>query len=236
MQAKLRLFCLPHAGSGAAAFYGWKRELSDVAVCPVLLPGREMRIAEKAMDDTGAVVDALIEATREHLDRPYAIFGHSMGALLAYEWTRRICAEGIAAPAALIVSGRNAACLPVAHRELHRLSEDALVEDLRIRYGETRDKLLDEAEMREIFLPALRSDLKLVETYRYVAGAKLPCPVVAIAGREDASVSDAGLERWGELTQGEFEWRRAAGGHFYHLQEGREDLLGVVRGLGCRLA
>ena len=231
VEAKLRLFCLPHAGSGAAAFYRWKRELREVAVCPVLLPGREMRIAEKAMDDSNAVVDALLQALREHLDVSYAIFGHSMGALLAFELARRIEAEGIASPVALILSGRNAACLPIAHRELHRLSDDALVEALRIRYGEMNDKVLDEAEMRSIFLPVLRADLKLVETYRSAFGAKLRCPVLAIAGKEDGSVSDEGLARWKELTEGEFGWRRVAGGHFYHVGEGREELLEILRRL-----
>ncbi len=227
--ARMRLFCLPHAGSGAGAYYRWRRGLEGVEVCPVMLPGRELRMAEASRDDCAGLVAELMEATRTLLDVPYAIFGHSMGALIGYEWARAIGQAGLAGPVCLFVSGRNAAHLAFPHRDLHRLSDEEFVNELRRRYGGMPEGFLEEGELREVFLPILRADLKLVESYRFSEG-RLDCPVMALAGVEDASVSDEGLEAWGELTEGEFGARRLPGGHFYHLGVGQEELLEVLRG------
>ena len=163
----VRLFCLPHAGSGATSYYRWRRVLpGSVAVCPVMLPGREMRLAEPSLPDAGALADALMAASADVLDRPYAIFGHSMGALLAYEWTVRIAAAGLPGPVRLFASGRNAPQIPYTHAVLHRLGEEDFVEALRTRYGGLPEGFLADPEMREVFLPILRADLRLVETYR----------------------------------------------------------------------
>jgi len=227
-RAQPRLFCLPHAGSGAAAFYRWKRELAAVDVCPVLLPGREMRLAERSMDDAVALVDALTVATAPYLDVPYAIFGHSMGALLAYAWALRIQERQLRAPVCLFVSGRNAAHLPFGHRDLHRLDDAAFVAELRRRYGGMPVDFMAEADLRALFLPILRADLRLVETYRHGAEALLNCPVMAFAGEDDPSVSDAGLVGWGELTRGEFAVLRFDGDHFYHVGAGQSALLTAI--------
>jgi medium-chain acyl-[acyl-carrier-protein] hydrolase len=221
--ARMRLFCLPHAGSGAAVFYRWKRELTGIDVCPVLLPGREMRLAERSQENALALVEALAEAAKPYLDVPYAIFGHSMGSLLAYEWALR------SSPAYLFVSGRDAAHLPFGHRDLHTLSDAQFVAELRRRYGGMPGAFLEEPELREVFLPILRADLRLVETYRHGAETMLECPVMAFAGRDDVSVSDEGLSGWGDLTRGKFAAKRIEGDHFYHLATGQKELLRVIR-------
>ena len=227
--AKLRLFCLPHAGSGAAGFYRWKRLLPEgVDVCPVLLPGREMRMAEASIESAVRLVDELMIASAAYLDVPFAIFGHSMGALLAYEWVVRIQAAGLRGPVCLFVSGRDALHMPFGHRELHRLDDEAFVTELRRRYGGRPDDFMADAELREVFLPILRADLTLVETYRHGTEVLLECPVQAFAGQDDHSVSDAGLTAWGELTRGDFSARRFAGDHFYHLGTGAAELLQVI--------
>jgi len=221
--AKLRLFCLPHAGSGAAAFYRWKRELAgSLDVCPVLLPGREMRLNERSLEDAAALVEELSEAVGPYLDVPFAIFGHSMGALLAYEWALR------SEPVCLFVSGRAAAHLPFGHRELHRLDDAAFVAELRRRYGEMQGDLLEDAELREVFLPILRADLRVVETYRHGAERLLDCPVMACAGVRDSSVTDEGLAGWGDLTRGRFAARRFEGDHFFHSGVGQTVLLAGI--------
>jgi medium-chain acyl-[acyl-carrier-protein] hydrolase len=228
--ARMRLFCLPHAGSGAAAFYRWKRDLAGVDVCPVLLPGREARMAESARGDALELVDALSAAIAPLLDVPFAIFGHSMGALLAYEWALRTRERS---PVCLFVSGRDAPHRPPAHRALHRLDDDALVAELALRYGGSSGQLLADEELREIFLPILRADLRVVETYRPSSAELLECPIVAFAGREDASVSPSGLASWGELTRGVCSVRRVAGDHFCHLGDGQTEMLQAIdEGLG----
>jgi medium-chain acyl-[acyl-carrier-protein] hydrolase len=221
--ARMRLFCLPHAGSGAAAYYRWKQKLEGVDVCPVLLPGREIRLAERSIHDAVALVETLLAGISPYLDVPFAVFGHSMGALLAYEWALR------KEPFCLFVSGRDAAHLPFGHRELHRLDDGAFVAELRRRYGGMPDDFLADAELREVFLPILRADLRLVETYRHGAERLLDCPVMAFAGRDDTSVSDAGLTGWGELTRGEFAAKRFEGDHFYHSGAGQAELLEAIR-------
>jgi surfactin synthase thioesterase subunit len=228
----MRLFCLPHAGSGAAAFYRWKRDLPSIDVCPILLPGREARLSEASCEDASELVDALLEAVAPYLDVPFAIFGHSMGALLAYEWALRLQDAGLRQPLCLFVSGRNAAHLPFGHRELHRLDDSRFVEELRIRYGGS-STLLEDAELREVFLPILRADLRLVETYRHGAEELLDCPIMAFAGLEDASVSPAGLTGWGDLTRGGFVEHRFEGDHFFHVGAGRDMLLEAI---GRRMA
>ncbi len=223
----MRLFCLPHAGSGSAAFYRWRRRLpAEIDVCPVMLPGRESRIAEPSEQDAMALVEEMGRAIAPYLDVPYAIFGHSMGSLLAYEWALRIQDDALCRPVCLFVSGRDAAHVPRAHRELHGLGDQEFVGELQRRYGGVPDGFLEDAMLREVFLPILRADLAMVETYRHGAAVKLECPVMACAGAEDGSVSR--LEEWGELTRGEFSARRFAGDHFYHIGAGQAELLAAV--------
>ena len=226
--ARTRLFCLPHAGAGAAAFYRWKRELPGIDLCPVLLPGRELRMREESRVDAEALADDLAESTRAYLDAPFAIFGHSMGSLLAYEWAVRLAESGGPEPLCLFVSGRDAASLPMAYPDVHRLSDAEFVAELGRRYGGVPANMLEDAGLREVFLPILRSDLKLVETYRHGPRAMLRCPMMAFAGIDDFSVSDAGLNAWGELTTGEFSVRRFRGDHFYSIGAGQRDLLDLL--------
>jgi medium-chain acyl-[acyl-carrier-protein] hydrolase len=227
-EARIRLFCLPHAGSGAAAFYRWKRELPAIDVCPVLLPGREARLRELSMSDLRSLVGELLESTKAYLDVPYAIFGHSMGALIGYEWAVHLALEGLAPPVHLFLSGREAAHLPLAYEPLHGLSDEAFVAELSRRYGGSPGDLLADAELRELFLPILRSDLRLVESYRHGPETMLHCPIMAFAGDTDTTVSEAGLNAWGELTTGKFTAQRFPGDHFYPGGDSLRPLLDLI--------
>ena len=225
----LRLFCFPHAGSGAAGFYRWKRLLpASVAVCPVLLPGREARLREPLLPAIESVVEALSTEGVAYTDTPYAVFGHSMGALLAYEWVRRLAAAGLPQPVCLFCSGRNAPSMQSGHTGLHRLPDAAFVEELKARYGGEPETLLGDTELRALFLPILRNDLQLVESYAHVPGERLRCALRAMAGSDDRSVYDEGLARWGELTTGSFAARTLAGDHFYTFGQGEAELLRFI--------
>ncbi len=227
--ARLRLFCLPHAGSGSAAFYRWKRELpATIDVCPVLLPGREGRLREIASIDAVALVRELLASTKPYLDVPFAIFGHSMGSLLAYEWAVQLTEAKMPGPLCLFVSGREAVHLPLPYSDIHGLRDEEFVAELQRRYGGTPEDLLADAELREVFLPILRADLNLVETYRHGPQTMLHCPIMAFAGKRDDSVTDAGLEAWGRLTTGDFTIRRFPGDHFYSIGDGQRELLEVI--------
>ena len=231
-EAPARLFCFPHAGSGAAGFYRWKRLLAPrMAVCPVLLPGREARFAEAPATSLQAVVVPLLEELSQALDRPYALFGHSMGSLLAYECARGLPRTGPHAPAVLFASGRNAPNALPGHDRLHALGDAALTETLRERYGTHGAGLLDDPELRALFLPTVRADLQVVETYRHEAGHPLQCPVQAFAGSADASVSKNGLEAWAAVTTGAFGAQRLPGDHFFHFGEGQAALQAAITAL-----
>ena len=226
-----RLFCLPHAGAGVAEYYRWKRILlQSAAVCPIRLPGRERRLSEPFIPDAKLLVTEILTAIQNYLAAPYAIYGHSMGAILAYELATQIAAAGLPPPICLIVSGRNAPQLEPAHRDLHLLDDEAFLAALRERFGGSQDEVLAVPELRELFLPILRADLKLVETYPVSTG-KLTCPIAAFAGTEDHSVSDSGLEGWSEATSATVITHRFPGDHFYSPGKGQQVLLEPIRQL-----
>ena len=227
----VRLFCLPHAGSGAAGFYRWKRVApKGIAVCPVMLPGREARMAEPAMLSVDEIVGALMSELRGEMARPYAIFGQSMSALIAFEWARALEREGMRGPEVLFVSGREAAQRELGHCELHKMEDEAMLRALEAKYGGDANEVLADDEMREVFLPIVRADLTVVETYKFVAGEKLKSKVRAFAGVDDKSVSDEGLSAWGEVTSEDFRAQRFAGDHFFHLGAAQGELLEVIAG------
>ncbi len=224
--ARMRLFCLPHAGSGSAVFYRWKRLLPDwLDVCPIFLPGREIRLAERAFERADELLDALVPAVEDYVDRPFAIFGHSMGALLAFELAHRLRARGAGEPQWLFCSGRIAPQSPSPHRGLSALPEPELLVELGARYGGLPKTLLDDPEMLELFLPILRADLAVVESHRYREEPKLACAITVYAGRSDHSVSAEGLAGWQNQTSGPFASMRFEGDHFYHLGSGGADMV-----------
>jgi medium-chain acyl-[acyl-carrier-protein] hydrolase len=228
-ETRLRLFCLPHAGSGTAAYHAWKRTLpAFVELCPILLPGREVRLFESSYTNINLLIGEMTEAVAGHLDIPYVIFGHSMGALLAFELAQSIQTKGLRLPSCLFLSGRTAAQLTTPQTPIHQLPAEEFVAELGSRYGGQPQELLQDPQLRELFLPILRADLTLVETYQYIHRQPLDCPITAFAGTHDKSVSGEGLAAWRNLTAAEFELRRIPGDHFYLSGPSRELLLQVL--------
>jgi medium-chain acyl-[acyl-carrier-protein] hydrolase len=216
-EPRLRLLCLPFAGGGASAFRGWPETLPPgVEVVALQLPGREGRIAEPAFRSLEPVVESLADATDGLLDVPFVLFGHSMGALLAFELARSLRRRDLALPAHLVVSGARAPHLPRRTRELHRLPDMALVAELR-RLGGTPVEVLDHDGLLELVLPTLRADLTVCETYVYAPEPPLDCPVSAWRGRFDSDVDERELEVWAEHTSAGFDTRIFPGGHSYLL-------------------
>jgi medium-chain acyl-[acyl-carrier-protein] hydrolase len=217
-ESRMRLFCLPHAGSGSAAFYRWKRLLPTwLDVCPVFLPGREIRLGEPSFERADELVDEMTEAVEPYLDKPFAIFGHSMGSLLSFELAHRLRDRGFGELRWLFLSGRIAAHIPPPHRSFHTLPEDEMLDKLAARYGPLPQSLLDEPDLRALFLPILRADLGVVESYQHREREPLACPVTVYAGSDDHSVSAEGLSAWKAQTRGPFAATRYPGDHFYHL-------------------
>jgi medium-chain acyl-[acyl-carrier-protein] hydrolase len=212
--APLRLICLPHAGGGASLFRDWPAALEGRAeVCAVQLPGREGRLSEPPIAALGPLVDALHAGLRPWLGAPFALFGLSMGALLAYELAQRLQEEGGPGPCAVIVAAHRAPHLPDRRDPIGHLDDEAFVDELR-RLDGTPPGVFDEPELRELLLGALRADVALCETYRHEARAPLRCPVAALGGRDDPQVDPGELLAWHEHTSERFTLTLFRGGHF----------------------
>lgn len=227
-QAVGRLFCFAHAGGGAAAYRLWHHGIPrHVEVCAVQLPGRANRIREACLRSIPSIVEALLPSVFAQTDRPYALFGHSMGSMVAYALAHELVRRGAPAPAHLFVSGRRGPGCPSPEPPLHVLSDAEFVAELLRRYGGIPAEVLAEPELMELLLPSLRADIHALETYRPFVPAPLPCPVTAYGGIEDRLNPPEQLEGWRDETRGAFRARTFAGGHFY-LEARREELLADI--------
>jgi surfactin synthase thioesterase subunit len=225
--------CFPHAGGGAALYRRWPALLPgelDLSLYAVQPPGRENRIGEPAIRDLTVLVDALVEATRAQRAQPYALFGHSVGALVAFELTRALRRRGENLPSVLFVSGCGAPQQGCAERAYGELDDAAFVERLR-RFEGTPEGALENAELRALLLPTLRADLGLRDGYRCASEPPLVVPIVAFGGEDDPDVTTADLCAWSAQTCTSFRVKRFPGGHFFLKSAARELLVCVAEEL-----
>jgi medium-chain acyl-[acyl-carrier-protein] hydrolase len=220
--AQARLFCFPHSGASAAVYNGWTLPI-PVAVCPVELPGRGRRLGEALHTRLPALVEEIAAGLRPYLDRPFAFFGHSMGALIGFELARILRREYGLAPLRLFLSGHGAPHLPRSEPPIHDLPEAQFLARLR-ELGGTQEEILANSELRQILLPILRADFSICETYEYLPAEPLDCPITVFGGLGDPYVSRAELEGWRAHTHGAFRASLFPGDHFY-LTASRAGLL-----------
>ena len=233
--ARLRLYMFPFAGGGMAAFQAWPDGMGpQVEVCPVRLPGRESRYAEKPFTRMQPLAQTLAEIidyeSRKPGALPFVLFGHSLGAVLSYEVTRALSPTALGKMKRLIVSGRYSPPEPPRNPPVHHLTDKELVDQMVERYNGIPQAVLDVPELLDLILPPLRADMEMIETYTYAPGPKLKVPMAALGGREDLGVPQESLDKWGELTDGEFETHMFDGGHFF-IQSHLPQVLPVVRRL-----
>ncbi|MEU9481760.1 alpha/beta fold hydrolase [Streptomyces sp. NPDC048191] len=213
-EARTRLVCLPHAGGGATYYFPLSAALAPaVEALAVQYPGRQDRHREPCVDSLPELARQLVPRLLPWTDRPLALFGHSMGASLAFEVARLLEHEHGITPAALFASARRA---PSRHREesLHLRGDAELVREVQ-RLSGTDSQLLADPEVLSMVLPAIRNDYKAAETYRYVPGPGLSCPVTALIGDDDSRVTVEEARAWADHTTGTFALRVYDGGHFY---------------------
>lgn len=213
--AALRLFCFPYAGGGPPIFRGWTDGLpAQTEACALLLPGRGKRLREPIWyDGIEALADKVAAEMTVLLDRPFALFGHSFGALLAFETARRIEKQG-RQPAALIVSGHIAPQLPDRNVPVHDLPRDALIHAL-CKLNGMPEELLASRDVLDLLLPAVRADLEAVETYAHRPGEPLDVPLLALWGSGDPRAGRHEVEAWREQSRAEFQFETIEGDHFF---------------------
>jgi medium-chain acyl-[acyl-carrier-protein] hydrolase len=213
---RLRLFCFPYAGGGPAVFRGWTEELKSagVEICSARVPARDSRVNEPPLRSISDVVAPFAVAIFDLLDRPYALYGHSLGALLAFETARELRRKGARAPQQIVISASPAPQLPWNEPPMRHLEEDAFLAEIQKRYGDIARPILDDRELLSLLLPGLRADVAMLENYCYSLEPPFDCPVTAYGGILDRTVPQASLDAWREQTRGNFELHMVDGHHF----------------------
>jgi medium-chain acyl-[acyl-carrier-protein] hydrolase len=220
-RAAVRLFCFHYAGGSASAFRNWASHLPrSVELVAVQLPGREGRFGERFITRFDELIKTLTEALTPSLNIPYAVFGHSLGTLIGFEWIRQLKHHGIRQPLIFFASGRRAPQFANPEPPISHLPEADFVRELMKKYSDHLGSVLERDDFRQAFVPQLRADFTLSETYRYRRGIKLECPIVACAGEQETEITEQELTGWQEHTTGRFNALRFPGAHFFiHSQE-----------------
>ena len=228
-QAKIRLFCFPYAGAGISCFRTWTNQLpSAIEICSIQLPGRENRRREAPFKRMKSIIETLAPILRPYLDKPFAFFGHSMGGLLSFELARELRRRNWQQPDRLLISACRAPQLPDLATPLHRLPEARFIEKLK-RFKGIPEEVLASRELMQLFLPTLRADFEILETYFYLNEEPFDFPIAAFGGLEDDKVSIEELDGWREQTKSEFYLQMFSGDHFFLQANNRQLLPALAR-------
>jgi len=223
----VRLFCIPYAGGGANVFADWHKALPDyVEVCLITLPGREERLRELPYTRMPLMIKALWRGIHELLDMPCVFFGHSMGALIAFELAHYAQQKEIDVPSHLVVGGHRAPHLPSREGPMHALSEESFIDKLR-EYSGTPELLLTHPDFQKIYMPLLRADFAVCETYQYQSRGALNCPITVLSGNADPDTNAFEVASWKDHTVSTLKQKEFKGNHFF-IHDSHKQVLSSV--------
>ena len=226
-EARTRLFFFPYVGGGPTVFAPWLAQLPNhIAGWAAHLPGRGSRHQEPAHKSLMPLVEELSQAIEPLLDRPYAFFGHSFGALVAFELARHLRRCGLPQPVTLFVSACKAPHLPDTHPPIHTLPDVELLEALK-GFNGISPELLRQPEVMDLLITVLRADFEALETYAYADEPRLNCCIVAFGGLHDPGVSREHLEAWASQTDSIFRVEYYPGDHFF-INSTREAIIASI--------
>jgi len=219
-ETRCRVFCFAHAGGGPSLFSRWPRFVSgNLELLPVQPPGHEARVREQPYRSIEELLPQLIGVIEPLLEVPFVLFGHSLGALIAFELAHQLQRQGGPIPKLLVVSSLRAPHLHArANRSaqpLYRLPDQQLIAEVDRRFGGIPSEIVTNEEFLSLLRPVLRADLQMAETYSFRATEPLRCPILALGGFDDPEVPLSALMAWETHTRGPFSWRLFPGGHFY---------------------
>jgi medium-chain acyl-[acyl-carrier-protein] hydrolase len=196
-------------------YRSWQRWFPEqIDLCLVHLPGRSKRLREQAFTQTTPLVNAIADRIAPEIDIPYALYGHSMGATIAFELARELSRRHCAPPQHLFVSGRRAPQCPRTEPTTFNLADDEFIAELR-RLNGTPSEVLDNPELLQLFMGLLRADFELVDTYQYHPAEQLSCPITVYGGLQDKEVSAESCHAWKEQTSASCNVRMVKGDHFF---------------------
>lgn len=211
----LRIFCFPYAGGNTQIYRSLQKLFpADIDVCLVQLPGRGKRIAEKPFTRLTHMVEVMAEGLFEGSSSPFVFFGHSMGAMISFELARFLRRKGLPGPRHLFLSGRRAPTIPEDEGPTFDLPHDKFIAELR-RLNGTPPELLELPEAMELFLPMLRADFEVVDTYVCESEEPLSCPITVYSGLQDKSTTREAVIEWEKQTTAAFRCRMLPGDHFF---------------------
>jgi medium-chain acyl-[acyl-carrier-protein] hydrolase len=225
--ASIRLCCFHYGGGSASAFREWSKDVMDfVELIVVQMPGRENRFNEPLLYNISHVVDKLCMNFDHYMDKPFIFFGHSMGALIAFEFIRSLRRRGKPQPKHLIVSGTKAPQIPLGRQPIHDLPDSKFIEELK-RYNGIPGSIVDNRELMSLFLPTIRADFCISETYKYLSEEHLTCPITALGGLSDDTFNPDDLLKWEEQTTCAFKSYFLSGDHFF-IKTSYKEVLKIV--------
>lgn len=228
----MRLFCFPYAGGGASTYRTWATGLpASIELLAIQLPGTESRVREVPLDSIPGMVAELTPLIAARSDLPFALFGHSLGSILAFEVTRTLRRAGLRMPGLLMVSGRRPPRVPDRHSPIHHLPDQELIAAINARYGGIRPEVFQHPDLVELLLPGLRASITALETHAFQDEPALALPIAAFGGTSDPMAPPSDIEAWRSETTGRFSSRIFPGDHFYLTQQPAALLAEVAAGL-----
>jgi medium-chain acyl-[acyl-carrier-protein] hydrolase len=214
-KATLRLFCFPYAGGLATIYHSWPQLLPEnVELYAAQLPGRGSRTKEPPFTNVQSLIEAIVPTIKPHLDKPFAFFGHSMGAIISFELAHRLRQEYNIEPMHLFISGCRAPQFRITDNDAYKLPDPEFIQELR-RLNGTPKEVLEHAELMALIIPILRADFEICQTYAYTPKPALSCPITIFGGLQDMDVTRQYLEGWGEYTTASSSLKMFPGDHFF---------------------
>jgi len=211
----MRLICFPYGGGTASLFHSWKEHFPNgIQVSPIELPGRVARIGEPMPASIAELVDRILDEAAPYFDRPVSLFGHSLGALIAFELARAMERRRMFPPARMIAAACRAPHVPRRQPPIYHLKDQEFIQGL-ARMNGTPGEILEHQELLQLLLPTLRADFRLSETYQHIPGQPLDCAITAIGGQDDKFVTRGDLVAWHSQTKGAFDLKMVPGTHFF---------------------